>query len=693
MKNLDFLNNLNEKQKNAVIHPGGPLFVIAGAGTGKTRTLTTKIAYLISEGVEPSRILAVTFTNKGAKEMKERIIQMTRPEAHHVWLYTFHAFGLRILRSHIAELPYGYGLNFSVIDDDDQRRIITEIIKELNLDLKMFSTKRLANLISLYKMKRIFDFEKIDEENIYNEYVKYLHKNQLVDFDDLILYPVELFSTKEHLKNHYENYFQHILVDEFQDTDAIQYELLKLLGLKNKNVFVVGDPDQSIYSFRGANYRNGHLFLKEFNAEKIVLDKNYRSTNYILETANKLISNNTSRTTEKNLESDLGLGIKPAYFRAPNDYNEAFFVTNKIQELHKQGIPYHEMAILYRNNVLSRMFEDALIKTETPYMIYGGISFYQRREIKDILAYIRLALNTDEDFYLKRIINVPKRSIGLISVNKLEEHAREKEISMFEAIDSLAISARTKKSMLEFKAIINEIKMEFAKFNKLEQMLPFVLNKTRYIDDLLAKEDDSSQDRIENLNDLQTVFIRGEGFYEGSFNEKLIQQLDQIALYSDLDQTANKDSVVLSTYHQVKGLEFKVVFMVVLEEGIFPNENVNYTDFELEEERRVAYVGITRAKEYLFLTNAAQRVLYGSFRRNPPSRFIHDAMHGEVIEDNFQDLEIEIKFKTGDKVIHQLFGEGIVVNNEGEIVSVAFEFPHGVKKILSTHPALKKLRH
>lgn len=693
MKEFHFLKLLNEAQKKAVTYPGGPLFVIAGAGTGKTRTLTTRIAYLISKGVDPNHILAVTFTNKAANEMKQRVIQMTGPHAIDVWLHTFHAFGLRILRRHIAELPYGYDLNFTVIDEDDQKKIVSEILKELNLDIKLFSIRRLLNLIGLYKTRRIFDFEKSDEENIYNSYVKYLHKNQLVDFDDLILYPLELFTTKEHLKKYYEEYFQYILVDEFQDTDRIQYELLKILASKRKEVFVVGDPDQSIYSFRGAEYKNGYRFLKEFAAEKIVLEKNYRSTNHILESANKLISNNVFRSTEKNLESDLGLGTKPKYFQAPRDYDEAFFVTNKILELHKKGIPYHEMAIIYRNNVLSRMFEDALIKTEIPYMIYGGISFYQRKEIKDILAYIILALNTKEDFYLKRIINVPKRSIGLISLQKLEEHARDNNLSLFDAIDTLKISPKTKESMLEFKTVINEIKLGFENFKELEQILPFVLDKTKYIEDLRSKEDDSTADRIDNLKDLQTVFIRGDLFYEGTFYEKLKNQLDQIALYSDLDQKDEKDSVVLSTYHQIKGLEFKVVFMVVLEEGIFPNENVDFSTFDLEEERRVAYVGITRAKEYLFLTNAKQRVLYGSFRRNGPSRFINETLIDIEPLQIFDEFILEASFKTGDRVIHQEFGEGIVVSRQNDVVSIAFSFPHGVKKILSTHPALKKIRH
>ncbi len=404
---MNFLTSLNESQLKAVIHPGGPLFVVAGAGTGKTKTLTSKIAYLILNGVDPRHILAVTFTNKAAREMKSRVVDMTGPHAMSVWLYTFHAFGLQILRRHIAELPYGYRPNFTVIDEDDGKKIVQEQIKALGLDTKMFSTKALKNLISLYKSRRMDGFERTDEEKIYQKYQDYLKDNQLVDFDDLLLYTLELLEGYKEIRERYQTYFEHILVDEFQDTDQIQYKVLKILGKIHKNVFVVGDPDQSIYAFRGAKYENAKLFISDFGADQIVLEQNYRSTNQILKAANQLIQYNFDRPAAKNLESDLGVGEAPIFHHAQNDYRETFFVANEIQRLKSLGIPYDEMAVLYRNNALSRLFEDTLIKEGIPYIIYGGISFYERKEIKDALAYIRVVLDPTQDFYLKRIINVP----------------------------------------------------------------------------------------------------------------------------------------------------------------------------------------------------------------------------------------------------------------------------------------------
>ena len=692
---MNFLSSLNESQLQAVIHPGGPLFVVAGAGTGKTKTLTSKIAYLLLNGVEPDRILAVTFTNKAAREMKERIIDMTGPYAIGVWLFTFHAFGLQILRKHIAELPYGYRPNFTVIDDEDQKRIIGDQIKAMGLEIKMYSTKALSNLFSLYKMKRIFDFERSDEEKIFKRYQSYLRENQLVDFDDLLLYPLEIFETLPELRKTYQSKFQHILVDEFQDTDHIQYRLLKLLGEKHKQVFVVGDPDQSIYSFRGANYENARLFENDFKAEKIILDKNYRSTNLILKAANQLIKHNINRPAAKNLESDMGLGEAPYYHRAANDFQEAFFVANEIQRLNQQGIAYEDMAVLYRNNVLSRMFEDTFIKAEIPYTIYGGISFYARREIKDALAFIRLALDFNQDFYLKRIINVPKRSIGLVSVQKLEACAKDLNLSMMEAIDHVEISGQTKKSMLEFKHMMEAIRLGFDAMEDLEEIMPFLMGKTGYIDSLRQEKDDIADDRIENLLDLKTVFARGDQYYEGTFIEKLTAQLDQISLYSDLDkEMLDENRVRLSTYHQVKGLEFKVVFMVVLEEGIFPSDRSIASSYELEEERRVAYVGMTRAKERLYLSYADQRMLYGSMRRNIPSRFVMESRLDDGRDHVIQNhtATIDHILKTGDKVLHQIFGEGVVIRVDDEIATIAFGFPHGIKKILESHPSIRKIR-
>jgi DNA helicase-2/ATP-dependent DNA helicase PcrA len=691
---MNWLATLNESQLKAVIHPSGPLFVVAGAGTGKTRTLTARIAYLIMEGVNPKRILAVTFTNKAAREMKQRVIDMTGPHAMDVWLYTFHAFGLQILRRHIQELPYGYKPSFTVIDEEDGRKIVSDIVKSLGFDIKMFSVKALKGLISLFKCERMEEFERSDEEKIYKGYQQYLRENQLVDFDDLLIYTHELLDSYPHIKAKYQTAFDHVLVDEFQDTDLIQYKILKILGDLHKNVFVVGDPDQSIYGFRGANYNNSRYFIRDFKAEEVILDKNYRSTNYILQAANKLIANNLNRPSQKNLESDLGLGNPITYHTAQSDYQETFYVINEINKLIQQGYNYDDIAILYRNNALSRLFEDAMIKEGIPYIIYGGISFYERKEIKDALAYIRLINDHQQDFYFKRIVNVPRRSIGLKSIQVLEEKAQALGISMFDAIDYVDLRPQAKSSLLEFKKMIIETKEAFDGMEDLYQIMPVLMQKTGYMAMLKAEDTEIAEDRIDNLKELQSVFTRGDIYYEGTFYEKLNQQLDQIALYSDLDQDVTEENhVKLATYHQVKGLEFRAVFMVVLEEGIFPSDRALMSTYELEEERRVAYVGITRAQEKLYMTHSERRMVYGQIRLGYPSRFIKESRlstpqkQPDVVYDQTSHI-----LKTGDHVEHQVFGRGVVVSVDGEIAKIAFAMPHGIKQILESHPSIKKVK-
>ncbi|MDO9629921.1 MAG: UvrD-helicase domain-containing protein [Acholeplasmataceae bacterium] len=692
---MNWLATLNESQLKAVIHPGGPLFVVAGAGTGKTKTLTSRIAYLIMNGVEPHKILAVTFTNKAAREMKQRVIEMTGPYAMSVWLYTFHAFGLQILRRHIGELPYGYRPNFNVIDEDDGKKIIQDQIKDMGLDSKMFSIKLLKNLFSLYKCRRMDEFEKTDDEKIYKRYQQYLKDNQLLDFDDLLLYTLELLEDYKTVRDFYQNHFKHVLVDEFQDTDSIQYNILKILGIVHKNVFVVGDPDQSIYSFRGANYENARSFMRDFGAEQIVLEQNYRSTNQILRAANQLINYNFNRPAAKNLESDLGVGEAPIYHHAQNDIRESFFVVNEIRRLKNLGYQYDDMAVLYRNNALSRLFEEALIKEGVPYIIYGGISFYERKEIKDALAYIRVVLDPSLDFYFKRIVNVPKRSIGLVSIQKLEQRARELGVSMFEAIDYTDLTPAAKNSLLEFKKLIMEMSQDFNDLIDLSQIMPYLMAKTKYIDMLKAEDNEIADDRIDNLKELQNVFTRGDMYYEGLFREKLTQQLDQIALYSDQDQDLDDfNHVKLATYHQVKGLEFKVVFMVVMEEDIFPSSRSFMNPSELEEERRVAYVGITRAKEKLYLSYADQRMVYGSMKYSGPSRFIQESrVKLDQPKTSYDADQASHLLKTGDKVEHNVFGLGVVIRIDDDIATIAFGMPHGIKKILESHPALRKQRN
>ena len=686
---MDYLQSLNQQQFNAVTHDVGPVFVVAGAGTGKTRTLTMRIAYLIEQGHDPERILAVTFTNKAAREMKERVVNLVGPSGVGVWMYTFHAFGLQILRRHISLLPYGYRPTFSVIDEDDGKKIVKECIKALNLDSKDYSVKTLKGLISRYKTQRLEAFEFNEEEMIYLEYQRRLRDEQLLDFDDLILYTQELLKTNQELREYYQMYFEHILVDEFQDTDVIQNDILHMLGIKHKHVFVVGDPDQSIYAFRGSFYGNNLKFIKDFNANKVVLDQNYRSTNKILEAANRLINHNKNRPAVKNLISELGPGQEVIYFNAPNDYRETFYVINEISRLQSEGYPLHEIAVLYRNNALSRIFEDALIKQGIPYIIYGGLSFYERKEIKDALAYVRVVLDPIQSFYLKRIVNTPRRGIGNVSIQKLEAFARQDGLSLYDAIDDAPITGKSKQALLDFKTTIQAMQTKIDEAKHLDEVLSIILDVSGYVDMLKEDQDEASDDRILNLRELVTVFKRSENFYEGSLYQKLSQLLDQIALYTDLDKSQNQeDAVVLSTVHQVKGLEFRAVFMVVMEESIFPSDFSTMMPNEMEEERRVCYVGMTRAKRRLYMSSSRQRMVYGQMKMNFTSRFIKET---KLTRLDTPDEEMSSSYLSkGDKVIHNIFGEGVVVSMDEDIATIAFPMPHGIKKILESHPGLKK---
>src|SRR5690606_27323654 len=448
-----------------------------------------------------------------------------------------------------------------------------------------------------------------------------------------------------------------ILVDEFQDTDHIQYEIIKFLAGRNKNVFVVGDPDQSIYGFRGANYENANHFRRDFGGEQ-VLAKNYRSTPEILDFANRLIANNINRPVKKNLSTESPAGIEPMIWNAQSDFGEATMVANEITRLVKDhGYAYSDIAILYRNNALSRTFEDTLMKHNIPYVMYGGLSFYQRKEIKDILAYIRLLVNPHLDFYFKRVINVPKRAIGPTTVTKLETLAKSLGLSMFQAIDYLDVTGKTKESLDGFKKLILEMQERMMTMENLDEIVMYVAYHTSYLLMLEEEKDDISQDRIDNIKELKSVFVQGEEFYEGTLVEKLTQLLDQIALYTDLDQKLDKDAVVLSTFHQVKGLEFKVVFMTVMEEGIFPSPLSTYDSRELEEERRIAYVGVTRARERLYLSRADERLLYGNYIRPLASRFLKEMQpmkekFTRPVYEQSSSRPSEHYLKAGDKVSH-----------------------------------------
>lgn len=690
----DWFKRLNEQQIKAVQHINGPLFVIAGAGTGKTRTLTTRVAYLIKEiGIAPESILAVTFTNKAAREMKDRIIDMAGPYASSVWIYTFHAFSVQVLRRDIETLGRGYTKEFNIADEDDAKSFVRDAIKMLNLDIKQYRVNDMRYKISEYKHlgNDLFDND-YNQKNIFLTYQKLLLENNLLDFDDLQRLTFELFSEHKDILSYYQDKFNYVLVDEFQDTDHIQYQMIKLLSEKHRNIFVVGDPDQSIYAFRGANYDNANQFKRDFGHEH-VLDINYRSTVEILNYANKLIKYNQNRPFKKELQSKMGNGTEPVISVAHTDYNEAQMVANEIERLVNDfGYQYEDIAILYRNNSLSRIFEDTFMKYNIPYVIYGGLSFYQRKEIKDILAYVRMLVNPHLDFYLKRVINVPKRAIGNTTLAKLDQKARELGLSMYNAIDYLEVSGKTKDSLIEFKGLMETMKDRLSTMEHLSEVVNYVAYQTGYFQMLEEEHDDLAQERIDNIKELASVFVQGEEFYEGSFIQKLSQLLDQIALYTDLDKVEAKNSVKLATIHQVKGLEFRAVFMVAMEEEIFPAHQSSLDPRDMEEERRVAYVGVTRAKERLYLTRAEQRLVYGTYMRLHPSRFLREMQPQKEILTRQTEMSKNAHFlKPGDKVVHQVFGPGIVVNLEDDIATIAFKLPHGIKKILENHPALKKV--
>lgn len=697
------LTILNKEQARAVTHIKGPVSVIAGAGSGKTRTLTYRIAYMISEGIDPQSIVAVTFTNKAAAEMKERVMNLVGEKGYLTQISTFHSFCSRFLRDEITHLNQGFTRRFLIIDEDDSKQIIRDTVKELNYDSNKFNSNRLKNLFSKIKNGQS-DFLELDEAKIYNAYNKYLRDNNALDFDDLIYKTIEVFRTCPEVKDYYNRQYEYILVDEFQDTNKMQYELMKHLIGPNNNIFVVGDPDQSIYSFRGAHYENQNRYMIEFDPKVYVLDRNYRSTTKILDAANSLISYNSGRTTEKNLTSELGNGLSVVHQIRESDRDEAYFVTKAIEDLVFKGYQYNDIAILYRANAISRVFEESLLKYNIPYVIYGGLSFFQRKEIKDILAYIRLCLNPMDNISLKRIINVPRRKIGSVTIQKLETYATIFNISMFDAIDKVDLSKATKQSLIDFKQLILSLTEAINKLNHMPDVVDLVGKMSGYYD-MLYSEGNESKDRLENINELKAVFYQGTFDYQMPIIEGLQQVLDDLILKTDADFDVSNNTIKLATVHQVKGLEFKAVFLVALEEGIFPSDQ-SYNEFDIEEERRVCYVAMTRAKERLIISHARSRFRYGEIRYNMPSRFINEMniMPDKPLShkkeqtttpydflDNIHQTEKE-EIVLGDRVRHEKYGNGVVISIDEDIIKIAFGMEFGIKLFTPGHPSIKKVK-
>jgi DNA helicase-2/ATP-dependent DNA helicase PcrA len=696
--NLDLLN---KEQKEAVLNTEGPLLILAGAGSGKTRVLTTKIAYLIEEcGISPSNILAITFTNKAAKEMRDRLYMLVGSKAKGSQVSTFHSFGVRILTDHFKEL--GYQKNFVIMDSDDSTSIIKKILKNKGLDPKSYNPNAIRNQISScknemigyqdYEKFAIGDYEKVVYE-VFKEYETTLKDNNSVDFDDLLLLPIRLFKEHKEILEEYQERFQYVLIDEYQDTNETQYILSKMICAKYKNICCVGDEDQSIYSFRGANYRNILNFEKDYpNAKVIKLEQNYRSTTNILDAANDVIKHNKDRK-DKKLWSDKGKGELISYYRAYNGIDEAQYVTREIKKLINNGINYQDIAVLYRTNAQSHTIEEELLKDSIPYRIVGGVGFYARKEIKDVLAYLRLIYNPKDNISLLRVINVPKRGIGNKTISNLIDKANEAKESIYNVI--------TSGKELAFKEMIDKLREQSATLT-ITELVDRILDVTgikKEYEDMKTLEADI---RLENLEELKTVtrtFEEREGIVS---LEDFLLEVSLVTDVNEYDEDYNK--VSLMTVHSVKGLEFPYVFIVGLEEGLFPYMNALLNESELEEERRLCYVAITRAKEKLYLVNARSRMLFGEDTSNVPSRFINE-INQDLLDKQFEDKENvakinleekfykddEIDYNIGDFVYHEVFGQGKVIDITNDIMSIAFKHPYGIKKLMKNHKSISKI--
>ena len=695
------LNNLNKEQQEAVLHEKGPMLVLAGAGSGKTKVLTNRIANLIENGVSPANILAITFTNKAAKEMKGRVYNLIGPDANYIQISTFHSLGLKIIKENHEFL--GYDKNFIILDSDDTLTVVKKLMKDLNMNPKYYNARDLRNkissakneLITPEKMKRIEFDEKI--VTLYKKYCEKLKIGNSVDFDDLLVLPIKLFKLSENILEYYQEKYKYVLIDEYQDTNEAQYVFSKLLCQKYRNIFVVGDNDQAIYAFRGANYKNILNFEKDYpDCKTIMLEKNYRSTQTILNAANSVIKHNKLRK-DKKLWSSNDIGEKVKYIKTDDEKAEGNFVTTEIKKLKEKGVEYDDIAILYRTNAQSRAIEEEMLKANIPYRIVGSFYFYNRKEIKDLLCYLRLINNPNDDISLMRVINIPKRGIGNVTIGKLVEKAKKNDTSLFEAIDS--------GKELQFKNIINNI-IEESKNLSLTEMVETILDKTGIREELKKDKTLESEIRLENLEEFKSITMN----YENEFGEiSLDDFLNEISLVADVSEhTDGTNKVSLMTVHSVKGLEFDYVFIIGMEEGIFPHFNsiMEGTNDSIEEERRLCYVAITRAKKDLWIINTKKRTLYGQTQVNPPSRFI-DEIDSKYLEVEKKTTSLinkigkfskekmftndSIDYKVGDKIKHDDYGEGIITAIDKKIITVAFPFPLGIKKFIKNHKSIHKI--
>ena len=724
------LTGLNKEQQQAVQHTEGPLLILAGAGSGKTKVLTVRVAYLLAQGVNPYEILAITFTNKAAKEMKSRVEGLVGDVANRIWLSTFHSFCAKFLRFEIDSF-LGYNSNFTIYDTSDSQAVIKAALKALNLDDKYYPVGAMIAAISDAKNQLLFasdfrkqarDFYQQKVADVYEYYERELRKNNALDFDDLLLVAVKLLQSNAAVLDKYSHRFRYVMIDEYQDTNHAQYLLAKLLASHWKNIAVVGDADQSIYAWRGADIQNILDFEKDYpNCTSIKLEQNYRSTKIILDAANAVIDNNEGRP-EKNLWTDKTEGAKIQHFTAQSEHEEAAFVGDTIAKKHDiHDVPYGDMAILYRTNAQSRVLEEALIKRALPYTMVGGTKFYDRKEIKDVLAYLRVLYNPFDDLSLLRIINVPKRSIGATTVAKLQEYARANGTSLFMTLTQLhlidSIKGKTKEKLEEFGILIFTLVSEMENRTVLD-ILESILDRTGYLAQLEESTDPQDQARAENIGELLSV---AKDFQDTNPSGTVEDFLEQVALVNDVDSFEQEESkVTLMTLHAAKGLEFPIVFLCGLEEGLFPHSRTLMNPEEIEEERRLAYVGITRAEKELYISNATTRTVFGRTSSYLPSRFIdeipeelvdglrakrkvpddikrhvpqHMSVTSRPVTKPIVRNEVIADWKVGDTAIHSKWGNGKVINvtGEGAGMKLTIEFPtQGVRVVMAKFAPVKK---
>jgi len=687
------LETLNNRQKEAINITNGPLLVLAGAGSGKTKVLTTKVAHLVLEkNVSPDNILAITFTNKAAKEMKERILDLVGFVGYQIQISTFHSFGLSILRKHYDKL--GLSKNFTILDSDDSNVVIKNILKNMNCEenhkgIKSVISNNKNSLIDSYEYERFVntDYDKIVLE-VYQKYEQALKRNNSVDFDDLLMMPIILFKKYPEVLKEYQEQYKYILIDEYQDTNEAQYLLTKMISARYKNICVVGDDSQSIYSWRGSNYKNILNFERDYpDCKTVLLEQNYRSTKTIINASNDVIKNNINRK-DKKLWTENEEGNKIEYHTALDEQDEAFYVVKEINKLIDNGTKLKDIAILYRTNAQSRNLENELLVSNIPYKVVGSLYFYNRKEIKDLMAYLKLIYNKDDDVSLSRIINVPKRKIGKTTLDRIKETAELKNVSLYDAIET--------GKELEFKKLIEELR-KLKDEMTLTKFVDIVLEKTGLIKELEEEKTIESETRIENLEEFKSITYQFEEKYGIISLEDFLSEVSLVADVTEYKQ--NDEAITLMTIHLAKGLEFDNVFIVGAEESIFPHFNSFNSNEQMEEERRLCYVAMTRAKKNLWIVNAEVRTIYGNRVKNPESRFIKEINEqylncDKKVETNITKLDsvdTTIEYSVGDHIKFDPYGEGVIVEVKDKILVVAFRNPYGIKMLIKGHKKIRKV--